>query len=61
MRWYAPRDGDKEIKTWFAFLPVTIAGETRWLEKVTVVYEYVGLFKAWKQRFADSKKSEYIR
>lgn len=24
------------IKTWFAFLPVTIEGETRWLEKVSV-------------------------
>lgn len=31
------------VKTWFAWFPVTIDGETRWLEKVSVTgYYYIG-------------------
>jgi hypothetical protein len=33
----------KEVRTWFAWLPVTINGEARWLEYVKVSgYWYIG-------------------
>jgi len=47
MRWFKLRHGDRKIKTWFAFLPVTIGGETRWLEKVTVLYLYDEYVEEW--------------
>ena len=37
---YYPPNGKIESLTWFAIIPVTIDKETRWLEKVTVEYEY---------------------
>lgn len=40
MRWTKPSDGDIKIKRRFAILPISIDGETRWLEWVTVKYEY---------------------
>lgn len=42
MRWtkHKPEDGDTRIKTKFAFLPIKIGDEVRWLEKVTVKQEY---------------------
>jgi hypothetical protein len=42
MRWTARKPGTIElrgemrVRSWFAFLPVTINSETRWLERVTV-------------------------
>jgi hypothetical protein len=43
MRWKMidrPADGN-EVSQWFAFWPVTIGGETRWLEWVAVEYRIV--------------------
>ena len=31
---------EQRTRSWFAFLPVTINGETRWLERVYVVQEW---------------------
>lgn len=36
MRFVKPRAGETRRKTFFAWLPVTISNETRWLEKVTI-------------------------
>ena len=44
MRWYKPRPIDRGTKRTivkFAWLPVTISGETRWLERVAIRQEYV--------------------
>ncbi len=35
-----PPNGTKEIKRWFAWLPIQIDDETRWLETVTVELEF---------------------
>ena len=40
MRWIMPRDGDTKIEKKFAILPIKIKNETRWLEWVTVKYQY---------------------
>jgi hypothetical protein len=43
MRWKMldrPADGN-EVSQWFAFWPVTVGGETRWLEWVAVEYRIV--------------------
>ena len=43
MRWKIidkPADGNT-ISQWFAFWPVTVGGETRWLEWVAVEYRIV--------------------
>lgn len=40
MRWIEPKDGDIKIKKKFAILPIKIKSETRWLEWVTVKYQY---------------------
>ena len=40
MRWYKPCFGKKKVVTKFAFFPITIENETRWLEKVTIEMEY---------------------
>ena len=43
MRWFNepdPKRGDRKVERHFAFLPITIGLETRWLEFVSVVYEY---------------------
>lgn len=34
------KEGDKRKKTFFAWLPVCIKGEVRWLEEVTVLQEF---------------------
>jgi hypothetical protein len=49
MRWFKPYHGNRKIKTWFAFLPVTIDGETRWMEKVTVLYFYNEYIEVWNR------------
>lgn len=38
-----PKHGDYRIKKFFAWLPVTIGLETRWLEKVTIRQQYFSL------------------
>jgi len=35
-----PEDGDRRTRSWFAWWPVTIGTQTRWLETVTVREEY---------------------
>lgn len=43
MRWKHvsnPSQGDVKIKSWFAFLPVKIGDDYRWLERVTVEYHF---------------------
>lgn len=40
MRWNKPKSGDTKIKRKFALLPITIGKETRWMEWVTVRYEF---------------------
>lgn len=40
MRWTEPNDGDIKIKRKFALFPVCINDEHRWLEWVTIKYEY---------------------
>jgi len=43
MRWKMidrPADGN-EVSQWFAIWPVTVGGETRWLEWVAVEYRIV--------------------
>ncbi len=40
MRWTKPKEGKEKIKRKFAILPISIDGETRWLEWVTVRYVY---------------------
>lgn len=52
MRWKVRKYGDRRIYTWFAFLPVNIGGEVRWLELVTVEQKY--LFSHWSnEEFVD--------
>lgn len=41
---------EQKIVSYFAFLPVTIKGETRWLEKVTILKEWYGYFEGLSQR-----------
>ena len=41
MRWYKPVRGDTIIKKKFAILPIEINNEVRWLEWVTVKYEFI--------------------
>ena len=45
----------EKIKTKFLWLPITIEGETRWLERATVVYRvrrehtlFAGLIHEWR-------------
>jgi len=36
MRWTPPKDGDIRVRTRFLIFPLTLNGETRWLERVTI-------------------------
>ncbi len=69
MRWVEPELGDIRHKTWFAWWPVTIEKECRWLEWVTVEMAYCrtldlrfiggGTVEDWKRlRFIDPPKQE---
>lgn len=49
MRFIRPSEGERRTSTWFAFLPVTIGKETRWLEKVAVRQQ-------WKDGFIFEEK-----
>lgn len=40
MRWVEHQIGDKRVSSGFLWLPKTIDGETRWLEKATWKEEY---------------------
>tara|TARA_Y100000034_G_scaffold8165_1_gene8908 strand:+ start:505 stop:702 length:198 start_codon:yes stop_codon:yes gene_type:complete len=40
MKWKLPKLGDRRTRTWFAWFPVTINFERRWLEEVTVIQQY---------------------
>ena len=40
MRWQNHKHGDVRIKKKFAFLPIEINGENRWLEWVKIKYIY---------------------
>jgi hypothetical protein len=60
MRWYYihPAHGDERTRSFFAFFPFTIGGETRWLERVTILEVYrvskQGLDAYWSRvRFID--------
>jgi hypothetical protein len=44
MRWNEPKELDERYRTFFAFLPVTINGESRWLEIVRVREVYKRIF-----------------
>jgi hypothetical protein len=39
--WYPAAKGDKRVTTWFALWPVKLGNDFRWLERVTVEWEYV--------------------
>ena len=52
MKFYKPDHGQRMKRTWFALFPVTVNGETRWLEKVTVEYYYDGVIKnEWRPQY----------
>ena len=57
MRWTKTQYGDVKIKKKFAILPISINNEVRWLEWVTVKYEYYSdmnhLLGWWKTEFID--------
>lgn len=59
MRWRdkePPKEGEERVKVFFAFLPVTIGRENRWLERVAVtqVYENRYGYSQWRNmRFDD--------
>lgn len=38
--WYPAKLGDKRTSSWFAFWPVQLGNDRRWLEVVTVEWEY---------------------
>ena len=37
--WYPATVGDKRVECYFAWFPVKLNGETKWLERVSVEYE----------------------
>ena len=43
MRFFKPEIEMERVKTWFAFVPVRIGRETRWLERVTCLQRYTDL------------------
>ena len=45
-----PRSGDWRVKTKFAFLPIRIENETRWMEKVSLRQKYQSHFCCYKWR-----------
>lgn len=42
MKWKTVQDGDKQIVTKFLWLPLTLGGDTRWLERATFERERMG-------------------
>jgi hypothetical protein len=57
----SPKVGDKRITSYFAFLPITVDNEIRWLENVTIEEEFTKddelphpMFHMWEKiRFID--------
>ena len=43
MRWKAPQVGDTRTRSGFLFLPKTINGETRWLERAEWTERFSGV------------------
>lgn len=44
MRWFEkdiPVIGETDVKIKFLWVPLTIKGETRWLEKSTILYKFM--------------------
>lgn len=58
MRWTESSSRDVKTKRKFALFPISINGETRWLEWVTIEYRYD--YGWYKYRFTDQKKEEYL-
>ena len=57
MRWNKPNPYDVKIKKQFAFLPIEVNNEVRWLEFVKIKYVY-GRAKWHATKFVDSKEEE---
>lgn len=45
--WYPAKEGDKRIVTFFAWWPITIGTDWRWLEVVTVEYLAISCDMQW--------------
>jgi hypothetical protein len=59
MRWKKPNDGDTRIFRTFLFLPRTLNGETRWLEKARIKQRYWWNFNGWEDiAFVDEKEHD---
>lgn len=63
--WLMADPGDTRTETWFAIFPVRISRETRWLEQVTVEYEYRFYGGGWspcykwqKNKFIDQEPAK---
>jgi hypothetical protein len=41
--WYPAKVGERRTTSWFAILPVKIDGEIRWLEWVSVEWQYTAV------------------
>lgn len=69
MRWYKPCYGKARTIKRFAFLPIAIGCEVRWLEMVTIQQTYSGISEFdtlyWKnERFAENgerRESETVK
>lgn len=52
MRWIV---GSRRTRTYFLWLPVTIGGETRWLERATVVEQFQNTMRGAMWRVVEFK------
>lgn len=50
MRWYFPEHCERRTTSYFAFLPVRIDREVRWLERVRVRVEWDDDLRCWLER-----------
>jgi hypothetical protein len=62
MRWQGPKDHTRRVRRWFAWWPVTIRQETRWLERVAVQQQYSTFLSGgggyWRnQDFVDERQA----
>lgn len=64
MRINKPKLGGEKTKTWFAFLPVKINKQIRWMERVTVKFQRVKAYQwcvgEWIESGEKWKKIEFI-
>lgn len=49
MRWHFPQHCERRTTSYFAFLPVRIGREVRWLERVNVRVEWCDNESRWKE------------